>query len=116
MKSLISKCLLPIVAVAAVGWTLPVFAGSGVNSGGIENTFVTSTTYFPQSPGDYLITIAGLDTLCPGHGFAYLLQTDSNYSNLTNTLTGARQNGQHVYVYWTTDASGYCHITNVTIA
>jgi hypothetical protein len=114
MKSLISKCLRPIVAVAAVGCALPVFAGSGMNSGGIENTFVASTTFFTQSPGDYLITIAGLDTLCPGHGFAYLLTTDSNYTTLTNFLSVARQNGEHIYVYWTTDAKGYCHITNAT--
>jgi hypothetical protein len=115
MKLLISKYLLPIVAVAAIGWAAPVFASSGVNSGGIENTFVASSTDFTQSPGNFLVTLGGLSTLCPGHGFAYLLETDSNYETLWSTLENARYSMEHVYVYWTTDASGYCHITNVTI-
>lgn len=94
---------------------MPVFAGTGVNFGAIENTFVTSSTSFSQSPGNFLITIAGLDTLCPNHGFAYTLETDPDYVDFENTINNARGDGERVYVYWETDAQGYCHITNVTI-
>lgn len=114
MKSLISKCLLPI-AVAAVGWTLPVFASSGVSTSYIENTFVTSSTSFPQSPGNFLITLGGLDNICPKSGFAYALEADSDYVAVENTVNVARGEGKAVNVYWTTDANGYCHITGVTI-
>jgi hypothetical protein len=116
MKSLICKCLRSIVAVAAVGCALPVFAGSGVSSSYIENTFVTSSTSFTQSPGNFLITLGGLDNICPKSGFAYVLETDSIYTPVENTVNTARGEGKNVNVYWTTDANGYCHITNVTIA
>ncbi len=113
MQSLISKYLLPIVAVAAAGWTVPAFATSGENSGGVENTFISSTSSFTQSPGDFLITLAGLNNLCAKSGFAYVNQTDANYNTIVNTIMEARTLRRTLFVYWTTDANGYCHITHV---
>lgn len=115
MKFSFSRFLLSAVAVAAIGWTAPVFASSGVSTDYVENTFITSTTFFAQSPGNYLITLGGHSTICPKSGFAYLLETDSYYSTLQNTIIGARESGKYINVYWTTDANGYCHITNVTV-
>jgi hypothetical protein len=115
MKSLMSKYLLPVVALAAVGWAVPVFASSGVTTSYIENTFVTSTTSFPQSPGNFLITLGGYNNICPKSGFAYVLETDSYYVSVENAVNSARGERKNVHVYWSTDASGYCHITSVTI-
>jgi hypothetical protein len=112
MKSLMSKYLLPIVAVAAVGLAAPAFATSGETTAAIENSFVVSTVNFPQSPGDFLITLAGYDSICPKSGFAYLLETDSYYTGTWELLNVARVAGKAVKVYWTTDANGYCHITS----
>jgi hypothetical protein len=119
MKSLISKVLLSIVAVAAVGLAKPVFAGSGALIAGIENTFVTSSTYFAQSPeGNFMVTLAGIGGNCPGtahQAFFYTVETDPGYLGFIGNLNFARTNGRHVRLAYTTDAAGYCQITGVTV-
>lgn len=114
MKSIFSRYLLPAVAVAAIGWAAPVFATSGVDTDYVENTFITSTSSFTQSPGNFLITLGGHSLLCPKSGFAYVLETDSYYSTVVGIVNSARGAGKNINVYWTTDANGYCHITSVT--
>jgi hypothetical protein len=119
MKSLISKVLLSIVAVAVVGLAKPVFAGSGAFIAGIENTFVTSSTYFAQSPsGNYMVTLAGISGNCPGTAhpaFFYTVETDPGYSGFIANLNFARTNGRNVKLSYTTDAAAYCHITGVIV-
>jgi hypothetical protein len=120
MKSLISKVLLSIVAVAAVGLAKPVFAGSGAfDKVGVENTFVTSSTYFAQSPsGNYMVTLAGINGNCPGTAhpaFFYTVQTDPGYFAFIQGLDFARDAGRNVKLSYTTDAGGYCHITGVFV-
>jgi hypothetical protein len=105
MKSLIAKFLLPVVA--AVGLAVPAFAGE--NSGSIQNTYLFATS----GSRDFQITLTGLSTLCPGHNFAYINQTDPNYTAITKNITDARGFGSTVYVFWVVDGSGYCHITEV---
>ena len=112
MKSLMLKYLLPTVAVAAVGFTTPVFATSGVTTSYIENSFVVSTVDFTQSPGDFLITLGNYSLICPKSGFAYLLTSDGYYTGTWELLNVARLAGKAVNIYWTTDANGYCHITS----
>jgi hypothetical protein len=119
MKSLIPRVLLSVVAVAVVGLAKPVFAGSGAFTAGIENTFVTSSTYFAQSPsGNYMVTLAGISGNCPGtshQAFFYTVKTDPGYLGFASNLDYARNNGRNVKLSYTTDAGGYCHITGVIV-
>ncbi len=107
VASCLSKYLLPIVA--AVGFTVPAFATSGENAASVRNTYVLGTT----GAMDFQITLTGLNTLCPGHNFVYINQNDPNYATIVANITAARGFGSTVYVYWTTDAGGYCHITEI---
>lgn len=107
VASRLGKYLLPLVAAA--GFAVPAFATSGENAASIQNTYIKGTS----GAMDFQITLTGLGTLCPGHNFAYINQTDPNYATIVSNITSARGFGSNVYVYWTTDASGYCHITEV---
>jgi len=99
--------LLPIVG--AVGFAIPAFATSGFSGGYVKNTYLPST----HNGMDYRITIGGTPTICPGQSFAYINQSDLNYVQMAKTITMMRGLGIFDGVDWTTDASGYCHITGL---
>ncbi len=107
MKSLVATWLLS--AMAVVGFAVPAFASSGENAGTINNIF----SYGTSGSMDFQVTINGLGTLCPNHNFAYINTTDNNYATVTANILQAKTYGSNLYIYWTTDASGYCHITRV---
>ena len=103
--------LLPIIG--AIGLAAPAIATSGVTSGYIKNTYLPST----YNGMDYRITVAdasgNASTICPGQTFAYANQSDLNYVYIAKTITMMRGLQISESFYWTTDASGYCHITSV---
>lgn len=107
MKSIIAKFLLPVLA--AVGLAVPAFATSGGNAGIVSNTFVFATS----GSRDFQFTIQGLGTLCPGHNYVYADVADPNYATIVANVTTARQFGSTIRVFWTTDAGGFCHITQI---
>jgi len=47
--------------------------------------------------------------------FAYLLDTDSNYSTYVAAILMAKAQGLSVTFYTTKDASGFCHIGYLTV-
>jgi hypothetical protein len=113
MKCL-TNVLLAIVTVAAVGLAKPVFAYPGRFTSGIENTFVTSSTYFSQSPsGDFMVTLAGIHSCGSHQAFFYTVKTDPQYGNYVGLLEFARANQRHPTISYSTDAGGYCRITGV---
>jgi hypothetical protein len=114
MKCLISNVLLSIVTVAAVGLAKPVFASSGATTSSIENTFASSSTYFPQGPaGDFMVTLAGIISCAGRPGYFYTLKTDTYYSDFIAQLMFARANHRNAKISWTTDVAGWCHITSI---
>ena len=110
MKIVASRICKYLLALALTyGFAAPAFALTGLNAASIRNTYVLGTT----GAMDFQITLSGLNTLCPGHNFAYINQTDPNYATIVANITAARGFGSGVYVYWATDAAGYCHITEI---
>ncbi len=111
MKSLVTTWLL--TAMAVVGFAIPASASSGENSGQINSIFAYATS----GSMDFQVTIVGLGTLCPSHNIAYVNTTDANYKEIVAEILKVRSleptYGYPLYIYWTTDASGYCHITHV---
>jgi len=109
------KFLIPILA--AIGFAGPANATSGENSGVILSATVSATS----GSRDFKITlgtrtgsqIVQLNTLCPGQDFAYINVTDTNYDAVVKNIAAAITFKSTAYVYWTVDASGYCHITQL---
>ena len=107
MKSFVASCALSTIAV--LGFNVTAFAGSGENAGTIASLNTVGTPYGQW----YEVTINGLGTLCPGHNFAYVGTADNNGTTEFNAMSYARQYGSNLYIFWTTDANGYCHITRL---
>ena len=109
MKSIIAGWI--VSAIAVLGFAVPAFASSGENSG-----VPSKATIVPQSNGAdwYEFTLGGLGTLCPGRNWAYISSTDFNFGpGMIGAFGGAVQDGSNLYIYWTTDASGNCHVTRL---
>ncbi|SRR6266436_9583567 len=117
MKVLISRlCKYFLFIVAIVGFAGPASATSGENSGKI----LVVNVYNTSGSRDFQITLGNLSggfwttlALCPGQTFAYTNVTDSNYDTIIKNIHAAITFKSTAYVYWTVDASGYCHITEV---
>lgn len=109
----LAKCLLPIVG--AVGFAGPALATTGTTYGYVKNTYLPSST----NAMDYRITIGdpstnGTQTVCNGKTFAYINQSDPNFTLLAKTITYLRGIGVDLNVDWSVDGAGYCHITDVS--
>jgi hypothetical protein len=103
MKSLIAKRIL--WAMAIVGFAVPAFATSGENAGKVAS--------FGAVSGVWEVAISGLGTLCPGRNWAYISGSDNNFLAEQNAITQAQHLSSNLYIYWTTDANGNCHITRL---
>jgi hypothetical protein len=116
MKSRIAKFVCS--AIAAFGFALPAIAStSGENAGTIAgNGSIFTYTLNGQQVFEFQINGSDgrvLNTLCPGHNFVYLNWNDNNANTIYNTLVIADKHHSNVYVFWTTDATGNCHITRL---
>ena len=116
MKSLVANWIFSIIAV--LGFAVPAFATSGENAGTVAGGFggISYTTLNGQQV--YELGLNGSDgrrlgTLCPGHNFVYIATTDNNESVVVQAMQLAAQFGSNLYVFWTTDATGNCHITRI---
>jgi hypothetical protein len=113
MKSLIANWIFSIIAV--LGFAVPAFALDGENAGAVTNHIHLLTLNGQQV---YELGLNGndgvpLNTLCPGHNFVYLNVSDNNASIMYTSMQHADQFRSTLYVFWTTDAAGNCHITRV---
>jgi hypothetical protein len=112
MKSLIANWIFSIIAV--LGIAVPAFATSGENAGTIAGKIITTNTLNGQQVYEFRINGSDgrvLNTLCPGHNFVYIGTNDNNATVIHNDLIIAAKHNSNVYVFWTTDATGNCHIT-----
>jgi hypothetical protein len=118
MEVLISSLRKYLLSIAAiVGFAGSASAIAGENSGLILSATASATS----GSLDFQITLGQrsgsqflpLTTLCPGHNFAYTNVTDVNYDTIVKNITAAITFKSTAYVYWTVDASGYCHITEI---
>lgn len=104
MKSLIATWVLSTMII--VGFTVPAFATSNENSGTVASFQLIPNKY-------YAVTLNGLNTLCPDRDFAYLGFSDNNLTAEVTAIQNAEAWGSTLYIYWTTDAQGNCHITRL---
>lgn len=115
MKSLIANWIFSIIAV--LGFAVPAFATSGENAGTVAGGLAGISYVMLNGQYVYELGINGSDgrklgTLCPGHNFVYINQTDNNANVIYQAiLQPAAQFNSNLYVFWTTDATGNCHIT-----
>jgi hypothetical protein len=116
MKSLIANWIFSIIAV--LGFAVPAFALSGENAGHVVRNPPLGALYTLNGQQVYEVQLNGSDgrllgTLCPGHNFAYIATTDNNVNVVLQAMQLADQHSSNLYVFWTTDATGNCHITRV---
>lgn len=108
---ILPKMMLSVLAAAA--FSMPAFATTGANSGTIAAFKVIASAGGAPGTQDFRVSLSGLSTLCPGQSTAYVNTTDANYQAIWRNLISAREHGTSVTISWVTDASGFCHITNV---
>jgi hypothetical protein len=99
------------IAASVIGLmtALPAMATTGVSSGTMGAFHV-----FPTAGAkDFQVTFSGSITVCPGHTFSYVNSNAANYTTIVQNLMSARDHGSTVTINWTTDASGFCQITEI---
>jgi hypothetical protein len=92
---------------------LPAMATTGVSSGTMGAFHVIAAAGGAPGAKDFQVTFSGSITVCPGHTFSYVNSNEANYTTIVQNLMSARDHGSTVTINWTTDASGFCHITEI---
>lgn len=110
MNMMLKGIAASVVALAAA---MPAMATTGVNSGTMGAFHVVAAAGGAAGAMDFQITFSGSITQCPGHTFSYVNSNEANYATIVSNAMSARDHGSTVTINWTTDASGFCHITQI---
>ena len=99
-----------LTAVLLTGWSLTALAWDGSVYGAVTSVEVNGAAQA------FRITIAGTSSMCGNsNNWAYLAVGDTNYNAYVATVMTAKAMGSSIAVYTTLDASGYCHIGDITL-
>jgi|SRR5882724_407507 len=103
------------IAASVVGLMLavPALATTGTSSGTMGAFHVVAAAGGAPGAQDFMVTFSGSITVCPGHTTSYVNSNEANYTTIVQNLMSARDHGSTVTINWTTDASGFCHITQI---
>ena len=102
-----------VAAIVGLMAAVPAMATTGTNSGTMGAFHVVAAAGGAPGAQDFQVTFSGSITVCPGHTYSYINSSEANYQTIVANLISAREHGSTVFITWVTDASGFCHITEI---